>query len=256
MNQAIKGIQKTLVSQRIEGTQLWLVNQVSADTQVTLVSQSSIDLKLQQANQDSTVTQSTIVKEKNMTQVIEKPYLVDEETGEVLLEDSELRLLENTTALSPATLEVDLKALEQHIDMVGDKISARLQIARRYREQAERRATVHEKAAQWMLEQIRPLLPTLAEAKLPRYKEGEKVGQYKSKTLDLASCRFAFRKAGGWSIHNEQAALEYCDKYCRDFIKLKVDNAKLLAYLKAKNEKPEFILDTTVDEFAKVEVVI
>jgi hypothetical protein len=188
--------------------------------------------------------------------------ITNEETGEVLLDDFETKLI--ARGIEGIPNEGSYKELEDYINEIGDKISHKLEHAKRIRLQAERKAAPLEKSAQWMLDQIRPLLLELAKQKLPRYKDGAKAGEFKSKTLDLDSCRFAFRKAGGIFIHDEEGAIAYLDKHSDEkftTIKTILDKAKALNWLISqhlldKEETLSFVTKTPLDELAKVEVKI
>jgi len=160
---------------------------------------------------------------------------VDQDTGEVVLSPEELAILEG----AGSSQSENCFDLEKYVDQVGDIIASKLERAQRYREQAEKRSKPLERSAEYLLLQITPHLRQLAEAKLPKYMSGDHAGQYKSKTLHLSNASFAFTKAGGNYIANEQQAMDFIrevyplypdiDK-CIETVE-KLDKPKLLSYL-------------------------
>lgn len=174
----------------------------------------------------------------------------DTETGEISLTEEEFALVEEGKFILHAPNPQDLT---EYVDKLGDTISKKLEQAKRYREQAERRAAPLEKTAEWLLLQLTPLVQELAAQKLPKRADGT----FKSKTLNLPSCSFSFTKTGGPSIFDEKGALSWCrEKGLYHFIKQSIEKADLMDFLKKSdgiNEAP-FIVNHKVDEFAKVKV--
>jgi hypothetical protein len=196
------------------------------------------------------------MKEKNMNNTAMK---IDEETGEVLLDREERDLI---ALLKEDKAPPDL-SLEDYLNQVGDRITSKLERAKRLREQAERRAAPLEKSANYLLDCIAPVLRILAEEKLPRFQSGKKAGEFKSKTLDLETCRFAFRKAGGTFVFDPDKAIEYIksgtdidlDLLSCLSTKTVLDEKALLKVLTERDtvkDHLDFVTISEVDEFATV----
>lgn len=178
-----------------------------------------------------------------MQDLLEK---TDVETGEITLTEEEFVLLEHgkTPFVTPA-------GLAEYVDTMGDVITKKLEQAKRYREQAERRAKPLEKSANWLLQQLTPLLRELAATKLVKKSDG--------KTLHLASCSFSFTKVGGYAyaIDDDSIIAGWCKEMgMTQFVHEKVDKPALMTFLQKTNGLNEapFIVHHKVDEFAKVKV--
>src|SRR5690606_13314482 len=92
----------------------------------------------------------------------------------------------------------------------------------------------------------KPLAIQLAKHELPRYKSGDKAGQYRVKTLKLESGNWKFTKTGGWSIFDfdlvkEQVKKDGVEKHS-DYAEetVKVDYQKILKALKDGKLGQEF----------------
>lgn len=192
---------------------------------------------------------------------------VDTTTGEVVVAPEEQHLADTAANIVCTHKEIDYAELEKTINEIGDKIANKLERAKRYREQAERRSQPLENSAAYLLEQIKPALIELAKRKLPRFQSGKREGEFTTKTLNLESCRFAFRKDGGTFIANKEKAVEFCilskDRHPEllgftDIKTILADEKGLLNWVKERNvtDYLEFISTSEVDEFAKVKCEI
>jgi len=163
--------------------------------------------------------------------------------------------------------EADLKELSGYLEEIGEKIASKLERAKRYKEQGERRASPLEASAKYLLDCIRPLLIKYAEARLPKYQSGKNIGKYSSKTLDLETARFSFKKASGAVIYNDDRALSWLQENSKSYPELSkfietkttITKPELTAFLKNwKNQEDilGFMSNCDDNEFAEVKCVI
>lgn len=179
----------------------------------------------------------------------------------------ETHWLEKVTATAFIGTSEKLEEMRVYLDDVGERIASKLERAKRYREQAERRAKPLEASAKFLLDSIKPILIQYAQAKLPKYQSGDNVGKYKSKTLDLETARFSFKKVGGTFIFNDEKAMDFIndnyDKYPEldRFVETKtsIDKSALAEFLKNWENQEEilaFMSNVPDNDFAEVKCVV
>jgi len=188
--------------------------------------------------------------------------LVDPETGEVLEPSfilSKLGWAEWPT-LSANPTHAELEAFEAKLDQVTDKMLTHVDRTSRYRAACEERCLPYDKAAEfWFANFVTPLGKQLGPHRLPKNKKGE----FKSKTLKLASGLIKFVKQGGAYVHEAALVKEHIIKEGIEAFKsidadyeLKYSYRKLIAAINKGELKDVPGTGTReANHFAKVKVV-
>lgn len=133
-------------------------------------------------------------------------YAVDPDTGEVVEMPKALQKLGWTEfpRLPMEPSKDQLADFEQKLEVVTDKIARSIKDAERYRAQLMKRIDELCKPLEGVRDYWQtvgtPMAQALAVHKLPRYKSGEKKGQYSKKTMTLATGSWSFTAAGGFTI--------------------------------------------------------
>jgi hypothetical protein len=141
-------------------------------------------------------------------------WMVDPETGEVVERPAILKKLGWTEfpTLPENPSSQDLEAFELKLDQIVDRITSHQLEIEKLTKQLEKRIAPRHKAMGWWLKFLEPLAIQLAEKRLPRYKSGQKAGQFSKKTLHLESGSVEFEKGGGYSLFDYSEFKAYVEK--------------------------------------------
>lgn len=133
---------------------------------------------------------------------------IETDTGEVVTVAYFLELL----GIAELPAQPDREIAEKILDVMHTRY---LDPAKRYREQAEKRAAPLEKSAAQMEAFFGPYLDSCGDKFLPRYgarAKAENQGKFSSKTLDLATGSISWTKAGGVTNMDSGRYYMWCQK--------------------------------------------
>src|SRR5579885_794112 len=141
--------------------------------------------------------------------------LIDPETGLVVEESLILRKFGwiEWPRLPDEPTAADLEAFEAKLDQVVDVLLSYRERTARWRAATELRCKGLDAAADYYESQlVAPLARQLAPHRLPRYKSGAKKGEFRTKTLPLASGAVSFVATGGYYVHDAEQVKRHIEE--------------------------------------------